>query len=132
MERIRSGLAAAVEHERTRASPVIWRAYIEFEVRAKNLKNAKRLLFRAIGECPFVKELYLLAFGSLRSLFDSRELRSLADLMAERGIRMRVDLGEVVGEANSESLKPAYMNDEDEDIDEIEYNAQELRRLKPY
>ena len=52
--------------------------------------------------------------------------------MAERGIRMRVDLGEVVGEANSESFKPAYVNDEDEVIDEIEYNAQELRRLKPY
>ncbi|KAH6916852.1 NRDE-2, necessary for RNA interference-domain-containing protein [Coprinopsis sp. MPI-PUGE-AT-0042] len=131
VERIRSGLAAAVEHERTRASPVVWRIYVEFEIRAGNLKGAKKLLFRAIGECPFVKELYLLAFSSLRSVFDTRELRSLADLMAERGLRMRVDLNEAIGEANLEGWA-ANNGDDDAIQDEIEYNAQELRRLMPY
>jgi hypothetical protein len=72
----------------------------------------------------------LLAFGSLRSVFDARELRSLTDLMAERGLRMRVDLNEAIGEANLDGLAA---NNRDEDIqDEIEYNAQELRRLMPY
>ena len=42
---------------RTRASPVIWRIYLEFEVRAGDLERAKGLLYRAIGECPFYKGL---------------------------------------------------------------------------
>jgi hypothetical protein len=50
--------------------------------------------------------------------------------MAERGLRMRVDLNEAIGEANLDGLAA---NNRDEDIqDEIEYNAQELRRLMPY
>jgi len=40
---------------RTRGSFVIWRIYIEFEIRVKELQRAKKLLFRAIGECPLVK-----------------------------------------------------------------------------
>lgn len=77
LERTRNGLASAVEHERrgfsmllrkehrhltvvgrTRASPVIWRIYIEFEIQAHELHRAKKLLFRAIGECPLVKGAY--------------------------------------------------------------------------
>lgn len=76
MERTRSGLAAAVEHERwvplvfgwfdgrpdaddrTRASPVVWRLYLEFEIRAGEFQNAKRLLFRAIKECPLEKGVF--------------------------------------------------------------------------
>lgn len=73
IERTRSGLSAATEHERyvhfflwrydtlilvpdrTRASFVIWRIYIELEIQAGVLQNAKNLLFRALGECPLVK-----------------------------------------------------------------------------
>lgn len=40
---------------RTKASPVLWRIFIEFEIRVGDLKKAKKLLFRAIGECPTVK-----------------------------------------------------------------------------
>jgi len=42
---------------RTRASSVIWRIYLEFEIRAGDLERAKGLLYRAIGECPFYKGL---------------------------------------------------------------------------
>ena len=74
IERTRSGLSTAVEHDRsvdlsipacdhisfsvvfrTRGSPVIWRIFIEFEIRANDLGRAKKLLYRAIGECPLVK-----------------------------------------------------------------------------
>lgn len=74
-------------------------------------------------------ELYLLAFGSLRGVFDGRELSSLADVMAERGLRLRKGLDEVVknGEVADE-----LSNKVDESEDEIEYNARELRRLMPY
>lgn len=74
IERTRSGLAGAVESERwvvffenfssrgadqtvarNRASPVIWRIYLEFEIRTGELQKAKKILYRAIGECPLYK-----------------------------------------------------------------------------
>ncbi|KAF8973700.1 NRDE-2, necessary for RNA interference-domain-containing protein [Flammula alnicola] len=118
------------EHERTRASSVIWRIYIEFEIRVHELQRAKKLLFRAIGECPLVKELYLLAFGPLRSVFHAHELNGLADTMAERGIRLRQGLDEVVEGMGLVDEEAREGNDESED--EIEHNARELRRLMPY
>ena len=75
-------------------------------------------------------ELYLLAFGPLRSVFDGKELQSLADLMVERGIRLRQALDEVV-EGNKEN-NGALEDNREEEMDEIEHNAQELRRLMPY
>ncbi|KAJ3816071.1 NRDE-2, necessary for RNA interference-domain-containing protein [Lentinula aff. lateritia] len=131
IERTRIGLSGAVEHERTRGCSQIWRIYIEFEIRAKQYKQAKNLFYQAIGQCPRCKELYLLAFGSLRGVFDGRELDALAETMAERGIRMRKGLEEVLEEWEPEKQKndEAVNNNED---DEIEYNAKELRRLRPY
>ena len=34
---------------KTRASPVIWRIYLEFEVRTGDFERAKGLLYRTIG-----------------------------------------------------------------------------------
>jgi len=48
---------------RTRSSPVIWRIYIEFEIRVGELQRAKKLVFRAIGECPLVKGMLSAACG---------------------------------------------------------------------
>lgn len=73
------------------------------------------------------QEIYLLAFGGLRSVFDGRELQGLVDLMAERGIRLRQELHEAIEGVEEES------NEEEGSIqDEIEHNAEELRRLMPY
>ena len=82
--------------------------------------------------------MYLLAFGPLREAFSTRELHQWADTMAEREIRMRVGLDEVVGEwadngshgdrdggASEGESGPASE-------DEIETRARELRRLMPY
>ncbi|KAI0050675.1 DUF1740-domain-containing protein [Auriscalpium vulgare] len=129
IERTRSGLNAAVDNERTRASPVLWRIFIEFEIRVGQLQRAKSVLFRAIGQCPLVKELYLLAFDRLRAVFSARELNSLGETMAERGLRMRSGLDEVL-EGWGENNEGGGASSEGED--EIEHNARELRRLKPY
>ncbi|TFK77225.1 hypothetical protein BDN72DRAFT_830394 [Pluteus cervinus] len=130
VERTRSGLAAAVTHERTRGSAILWRIYIEFEIRAGQLERAKQLVFQAIRECPLCKDLYLVAFSTLRTVFSRHELNGLAETMAERGIRMRRELDEVDGMAvdgNEQS------EGEDNGLqDEIEQNAEELRRLRPY
>ena len=77
-------------------------------------------------------ELYLLAFGPLRAVFSARELNVLGDTMAERGIRMRVGLDEVVGEAGENNKGEDGSRGPEDSEDEIEYNARELRRLMPY
>ncbi|TFY71447.1 hypothetical protein EVG20_g1553 [Dentipellis fragilis] len=128
IERTRGGLAAAVESERTRGSPILWRLYIELEIRAGQLRRAKDLLFRALGQCPFVKELYLLAFDALRSVFTARELNALAESMAERGLRMRKGLDDAVAGWTEDKEEEESSGEEDE----IEADAREQQRLRPY
>ena len=101
---------------------------IELEVIDGNLTQAKSLFFLAIKECPLVKELYLLAFGPLRTVFGSRELMRVAEGMVERGLRLRKDVEEPA------DIIPAGSREKDIDYGEedIEYNAEELRRLRPY
>ncbi|KAI0756690.1 NRDE-2, necessary for RNA interference-domain-containing protein [Daedaleopsis nitida] len=130
IERVRSGLSTAVENDRTRGSAILWKLYVMFEIRAGKLEQAKKALYRALGECPLVKELYLIAFGPLRTVFDERELHQLADTMAERGIRMRVGLDEVAGEVDDNKEEDGDVESGEED--EIEYKAREQRRLMPY
>lgn len=94
-----------------------------------------RVFICAIDVTSGYKELYLLAFGPLRSAFSTRELNQWADMMAERGVRMRVGLDEAAGEwtdnkAESESRRSD--GEDDGEDDEIEHGARELRRLMPY
>ena len=72
--------------------------------------------------------LYLLAFGPLRSVFQVHELNALAETMAERGIRLRRGLENVI----ESGVEEADGQEDNESEDEIEHNARELRRLKPY
>ncbi len=76
-------------------------------------------------------ELYLLAFGVLRSVFTTQELNSLADVMVERGLRLGKGLDEVM-----EGWEMKDTEEQEREVsgydDEIEYGAQELRRLMPY
>lgn len=53
--------------------------------------------------------------------------------MAERGIRVRRDLDEVLQGQEAAGAGEADDSESDDDnSDEIERNAQELRRLRPY
>ena len=40
---------------RTRGSAVLWKLFVAFEMRAGQPERAKKLLVRAVGECPLVK-----------------------------------------------------------------------------
>ncbi|KAG2755539.1 hypothetical protein P692DRAFT_20815112 [Suillus brevipes Sb2] len=129
IERTRSGLTAAAESERTTGSAILWGVFLEFEVRVGELQRAKKLLYRAVNECPLAKDLYMMAFGPLRSVFSSRELDGFVDIMAERGIRMRKGVDEYMtggdeGGSDSEDL--------DGSEDEIEHEARQRRLLMPY
>jgi hypothetical protein len=76
-------------------------------------------------------ELYLLAYGPLRSVFQAHELTALADTMVERNIRLHQGLDEIVTDSMEKSHNSDSHSDHDS-VDEIEENAQELRRLMPY
>ncbi|KAG6336128.1 hypothetical protein ID866_2966 [Astraeus odoratus] len=131
VERTRGGLSAAAESERTKHSPIIWRVIIEFEIRAGQMHRAKDLLYRAVSECPLAKELYLLAFGPLRPVFKPHELHGFADVMADRGIRMRRGIDEYT-QSRGELRDLEDEGGEDGAEDEIEREAKERRRLMPF
>jgi hypothetical protein len=69
------------------------------------------------------------AFDHLRPAFSAHELRSLWETMVERGLRIRQGLEEVI--EGWDEKKGSYMEGGQE-LDEIEWNARELARLKPY
>ena len=71
-------------------------------------------------------ELYLPAFGALRSVFSTIELNRLAETMAERGIRMR-RIPDMVLE-----IEEGGDVDMSSDENEIEAESREYSRLKPY
>ena len=75
-----------------------------------------------------MKELYLLAFGPLRPVFEPRELMKVAEGMVERGLRLRKDLEEPIEIVPSGSRE----GDDGYGEEDVEYNAEELRRLRPY
>lgn len=76
-------------------------------------------------------DLYLVAFLQLRSVLSTRELKELAETMAERGIRLREGLDEALGDwAELPASRLREVDDTGEN--DIEYNAEELRRLRPY
>ncbi|KAL4241783.1 NRDE2 family protein [Abortiporus biennis] len=131
-ERVRSGLSNALAMERTRGSVSLWRLYIEFEIRCGQLQRAKKLLYRAISECPLVKELYLLAFGPLRDQFKGRELKDFAEAMAERGLRMRAELEAALEGWVDPDAEVQVIGDDHHGEADIERSADELRRLRPY
>ncbi|KAG2056941.1 hypothetical protein BDR06DRAFT_1038090 [Suillus hirtellus] len=132
IERTRSGLTAAAESERTTGSAILWRVILEFEIRVEELQRAKKLLYRAVNECPLAKDLYMVAFGPLRSMFSARELDGFVDIMAERGIRMRKGVDEYVERMTSGDEHGSDDEDLDGSEDEIEHEARQRRLLMPY
>ncbi|KAJ7900210.1 NRDE-2, necessary for RNA interference-domain-containing protein [Mycena olivaceomarginata] len=114
VERTRSGLAAAVDSERTRRSATLWRIFIEFEIRVGQLN-----------------QLYLVAFGALRGVFSGPELNGIADTMAERELRLRRGLDELL-EGWEENNGSEMESESDNNGDEIERAAAEYRSRLPY
>ena len=61
-------------------------------------------------------------------MFQVHELNALAETMAERGIRLRRGLEDVI----ESGVVEVDGQEDNESEDEIEHNARELRRLMPY
>jgi hypothetical protein len=68
-------------------------------------------------------------------VFKSRELNDFAETMAERGIRMRTGLDEFLAQSKNMSVDEDN-SDEGQELgyreEDIERNAEDVRRLRPY
>ncbi|KAI9286695.1 NRDE-2, necessary for RNA interference-domain-containing protein [Umbelopsis sp. AD052] len=86
---VRSLLERAVECPRTRSSIALWKIYIEYELREGNHDRAKVVFYRAIRECPWAKDLYLMAFDVLYHEMNEQELHQILSSMMEKELRIR-------------------------------------------
>ncbi|KAJ3299178.1 hypothetical protein HK104_009782 [Borealophlyctis nickersoniae] len=89
---VRSLFDRALECDSARHSTSVWYLYIQFEIREGNLPKAKALFFRAIRECPWCKDIYMIPFRALRAAFDDDELTDILSLMEEKELRIRRNL----------------------------------------
>ncbi|KAJ8127119.1 hypothetical protein O1611_g6518 [Lasiodiplodia mahajangana] len=75
----------------------LWVAYIRFCHARKELRaKAKQVFYRAIQACPWAKDVFMEAFGTLVREMDSAELKSVYSTMCEKGFRIHVDMDEFV------------------------------------
>ncbi|KAK7991144.1 hypothetical protein PG990_015424 [Apiospora arundinis] len=73
----------------------LWVSYIRYCRETKELRpRAKEVFYRAIQRCPWSKQVFMEAFGTLVRDLDSSELRSVYSTLHEKGLRVHVDLDE--------------------------------------
>ncbi|KAL8694949.1 MAG: hypothetical protein Q9218_000520 [Villophora microphyllina] len=90
---IRGSFERALSSEGAAHSAGLWKLYFLFEHGKGDPKRAKEVFWRAVGACPWAKEIYMLAFEYFREDgMDEGELRSVYDLMVRRELRIRVAL----------------------------------------
>nr|XP_031858056.1 uncharacterized protein CI109_006498 [Kwoniella shandongensis]KAA5525128.1 hypothetical protein CI109_006498 [Kwoniella shandongensis] len=132
-ERVRTALDKGINSNSGRYSAPLWMLYIEFETLMGRYQSAKQLCYRAVSALGGCKPLYLLPFHpSLRPHFAPRELKDWAELMIERGIRLRVPFEQFFS-TEEEEMGPAIALPEDEELEEDELRfLSERQALKPY
>ncbi|MCJ1284860.1 hypothetical protein MMC26_004197 [Xylographa opegraphella] len=89
---IRGVLERAVESACGKQSAAMWKLYFLFECERGGLQRARAVFYRAIRACPWVKELYLLAFERLGQGMSVGELKGVYEMVVERELRVFVAL----------------------------------------
>ncbi|KAL9010726.1 MAG: hypothetical protein Q9173_004368 [Seirophora scorigena] len=87
---VRGTFERALQSEGAAHSATLWKLYLLFEFASGDMKRATGVFYRAVRACPWVKELFLLAFEYLGGVMGDRELRGLYTMMVERELRIRV------------------------------------------
>ena len=97
---IRATFERAVSDEDSAHCAGIWRWYFLYEYYQGDMATTKNVFWRAIKACPWVKELYMLAFEYLSGQggFRDEELRSIYELMTEKELRIHISLEDVFDE----------------------------------
>ncbi|KAH8815869.1 NRDE-2, necessary for RNA interference-domain-containing protein [Xylogone sp. PMI_703] len=96
---VRAAFEHAVASPVCRALPGIWRLYIFWcSWSGMDWGRIKEVWFRAVRQCPWAKELYLLGFEMLSGKVSDGELREVYKVMVEKGLRVHIDLQEKIEE----------------------------------
>lgn len=91
----RAAFESALESEACAGSVSLWVSYIRFCYSRKELRQkTKDVFYRAIGSCPWSKDLAMEAFTTLVKTMESSELRAVFSTMTSKGLRIHVDLEE--------------------------------------
>lgn len=90
----RAAFEAALDSDSCRGSAGLWRSYVRFcQLHKRELRGkAAETFYRAVGACPWSKDLAMEAFGILVEDMDSGDLRGVFGAMAAKGLRIHVDL----------------------------------------
>ncbi|MCJ1402120.1 hypothetical protein MMC11_005339 [Xylographa trunciseda] len=91
---IRGVFERAVESSCGRQSAAMWKLYFLFECERGGLQRARAVFYRAVRACPWVKELYLLAFERFGEKASVGELKGVYEMVVERELRVFVGLEE--------------------------------------
>ncbi|KAL8821981.1 MAG: hypothetical protein Q9223_000061 [Gallowayella weberi] len=90
---VRGTFERALASEAAAQSAGLWKLYFLYEHSQGDSQRARAVLYRAITACPWVKEIYLLAFDYLAVVGMSEvELRGIYDMMVEKELRIHVDM----------------------------------------
>ncbi|CAJ0759162.1 18630_t:CDS:2, partial [Entrophospora sp. SA101] len=102
VHRVRNLFDKALECPKTKNSISLWALYINYEIKHEQYSKAKILYYNAIRECPWSKDLYMIAFRKLRSQFSTEELDEVMNVMLEKEIRLRVSMEKFTEEKEQE------------------------------
>ena len=93
---IRGTFERAVESKCGAHNAGLWKLYFVFERDKGELQRAKVVFYRAMRACPWVKDIYMLAFEDLRDVMDERELMGVYDMLGEKELRIHVSLEDIL------------------------------------
>lgn len=95
---VRTAFERALDSDVCRGNVGLWLSYVRFcERNKRELRSsvtAKDVYYRAIGACPWAKELAMDAFTTLIRDMESSELRAVWNMTITKGLRVCVDLEE--------------------------------------
>lgn len=98
---IRNTFERAIQSVSGAHCPGLWKDYFYFEYSRRETEKAKAVLRRAVGACPWVKELYLLAFKQLSDdpARGRAELSGMYELIVDKELRVHTALEGSLDEA---------------------------------
>lgn len=91
---IRSTFERAVESDSGTHCAGLWKLYFLFEHSRSEAERAKKVFWRGLRACPWVKDLYMLAFEHLKGekVMGEADLRGIYELLGEKELRVHVGL----------------------------------------
>ena len=95
---IRSAFERAVASDSGAHCAGLWKLYFLFEHSRSEAARAKTVFWRGVRACPWVKDLYMLAFEHLRGgkVMGEADLRGIYELLGEKELRVHVGLEDIL------------------------------------